>query len=104
MVGPPMSIELRPYAVPFAVRNPRPIPLAWRDQVRATLGDMQSKGIYRTSRRAHGLDTPTRCSVVTYFSSFQFLLENYVTSYSGYWIFTVELSENDRDDYKSLGL
>ena len=45
MKGPPMSIELVPDAVLYALSNARTIPISWREDVRKILQDMQVQGI-----------------------------------------------------------
>ncbi|XP_076044716.1 uncharacterized protein LOC143027329 [Oratosquilla oratoria] len=45
MVGPPMRIHLKADAVPFAIHTPRPIPFAFRDQVKEELDSMVQQGI-----------------------------------------------------------
>ena len=45
MKGPPMTIELVPDAVPFALPNARAIPILWRDDVKKILQDMQDQNI-----------------------------------------------------------
>ena len=45
MKGPPMSIELVPDAVPFALPNARAIPISWREDVKKILQDMQDQQI-----------------------------------------------------------
>lgn len=40
MTGPPMSIHVLDDATPFAVRTARPVPHAWRDEVKKKLDDM----------------------------------------------------------------
>ena len=45
MKGPPMTIELVPDAVPFALPNARAIPISWRDDVKKILQDMQDQNI-----------------------------------------------------------
>ena len=45
MTGPPMTIQLKPDAVPFALRNARTIPIAWYDQVKNKLDEMELQGI-----------------------------------------------------------
>lgn len=45
MVGPPMVIHVKEDAKPFAVRAARPVPYAWRDDVRKQLDSMVQQGI-----------------------------------------------------------
>ena len=45
LTGPPMRIFLRPDAEPFAISSPRPIPLAWLDDVRRELDALVAHGI-----------------------------------------------------------
>lgn len=47
MEGSPMKIHLTSDAQPFAIHNARPIPFAWKDEVKETLDDMVEKGILR---------------------------------------------------------
>ncbi len=46
MTGAPMRIELKEDAVPFAVHGARPIPYAWRDEVKQMIDDNVAKGIW----------------------------------------------------------
>nr|XP_027211978.1 uncharacterized protein LOC113805212 [Penaeus vannamei] len=45
MSGPPMRIHLQPGATPFAIHTPRPIPFAYRDQVKEELDSLVQQGI-----------------------------------------------------------
>ena len=45
MTGPPMRIHLKPGATPFAIHTPRPIPFAFRDQVKRELDSLVQQGI-----------------------------------------------------------
>ncbi|XP_043188392.1 uncharacterized protein K02A2.6-like [Amphibalanus amphitrite] len=45
MTGPPMAIHITEDAKPFAVRASRPVPHAWRDNVKKQLDDMVRQGI-----------------------------------------------------------
>ena len=45
MAGPPMVIHITEDAKPFAVRAARPVPHAWRDNVKSQLDDMVRQGI-----------------------------------------------------------
>ena len=45
MIGPPMKIELKPGATPFAVSGARPIPFAQLSAVKYMLDDIEAKGI-----------------------------------------------------------
>ena len=45
MTGPPMVIQVESDAKPFAVRTARPVPHAWRDEVKSQLDDMVQHGI-----------------------------------------------------------
>ena len=40
-----MTTQLKPDAVPFALRNARTIPIAWYDQVKNQLDEMELQGI-----------------------------------------------------------
>ncbi|ROT72287.1 hypothetical protein C7M84_009327 [Penaeus vannamei] len=50
MSGPPMRIHLQPGATPFAIHTPRPIPFAYRDQVKEELDSLMLSRC-----RAHGI-------------------------------------------------
>ncbi|ROT78807.1 hypothetical protein C7M84_002466 [Penaeus vannamei] len=47
MSGPPMRIHLQPGATPFAIHTPRPIPFAYRDQVKEELDSLVQQGFAR---------------------------------------------------------
>ena len=47
MKGPPMKIQLKDSAVPFAVHTPRQIPFAFRNQVKEELDSMVAQGIIK---------------------------------------------------------
>jgi hypothetical protein len=44
--GPPMKIELKEDAIPYAVHGARPIPYAWRDEVKRIINDNFAKGVW----------------------------------------------------------
>jgi hypothetical protein len=46
MKGPPMKIELKEEAIPYAVHGARPIPYAWRDEFKRIIDDNVAKGVW----------------------------------------------------------
>ena len=55
--GPPLTLNIKPDAIPVAIHTPIPVPLHWQDEVKASLGQRcASRGIGTcTSRRTHHL-------------------------------------------------